>query len=66
MLDKTVKTEQAPLPDVNEVIFYLLTNKGIFKGGDKTENFSNHTSIWLGLFLLGNEVLNELRTINGK
>jgi hypothetical protein len=66
MLDKSLKTEQTPLPEKNTVVFYLLTDKGIYTGQDKMENFSNQTSKWLGLFLIGNEVINELRSIKEK
>ena len=66
MLDKAIKTEQTPLPDKNKVVFYLLTNKGVYSGQDNLENFRNQTSIWLGLFLIGNEVINELRSIKEK
>lgn len=66
MLDRSLKTEQTPLPDKNMVVFYLLTNKGIYSGQDKIENISNQTSIWLGLFLIGNEVINELRSLKEK
>jgi hypothetical protein len=66
MVDKAIKTEQTPLPGKNEVVFYLLTNQGIFFGQDRVENFNNQTSEWLGLFLVGNEVINELRTIKEK
>jgi len=66
MLDKAIKTEQTPLPDKNKVVFYLLTNKGIYSGQDNMENFQNQSSIWLGLFLIGNELINELRTIKEK
>jgi hypothetical protein len=66
MVDKAIKTEQTPLPGKNEVVFYLLTNQGIFFGQDSIENFNNQTSQWLGLFLVGNEVINELRIIKEK
>jgi len=66
MLDKAKKTEQTPLPDKNILVFYLLTNKGIYSVQDNMENFQNQSSIWLGLFLIGNELINELRTIKEK
>lgn len=66
MIGKTIKTELTPLPENNKVIFYLLTNNGTFTGQDKMENFTNHTSIWLRLFLIGNEIINELRTTKEK
>ena len=64
MLDKSLKTELTALPKVK--VFYLITNRGIYTGQDKMENFSNQSSIWLGLFLIGNEVINELRSIKEK
>jgi hypothetical protein len=66
MLDKALKTEQTPLPEKNKVVFYLVTNRGIYSGHDEMENLSNQSSIWLGLFLIGNEVINELRSIKEK
>jgi hypothetical protein len=65
-LDKAKKTDTTPLPENNNVIFYFITNKGIFTGQDKLENISNRTSIWLDLFLTGNELISELRKIQGK
>ena len=65
-LDKTSKTELTPLPGNNNVIFYFITSKGIFYGQDKMENISNRTSIWLDLFLTGNELITELRKLKEK
>lgn len=64
MLGKTKKVEQTPLPDKDRVVFYLLTNEGIFSAQDELENLRNQTSVWLGLFLTANEVINELRATN--
>jgi hypothetical protein len=64
MLGNATKTDQTPLPDENNVVFYLLTNKGIYSGQDNMDNLSKRNSIWLGLFLIGNEVINELRSVN--
>lgn len=66
MLRKTKKVEQTPLPDKDRVVFYLLTNEGIFSAQDELENLRNQTSVWLGLFLTANEVINELRATNEK
>lgn len=66
MLSKTKKVEQTPLPDKDRVVFYLLTNEGIFSAQDELENLRNQTSIWLGLFLTANEVINEHRATNEK
>jgi hypothetical protein len=60
-LDKAVKTDNTPLPDKNVVIFYLLTNKGIYSGQEIIQNFENNSSKWLGLFEEGNKVITELR-----
>ncbi len=63
-LNKTQKTETTPLPGRNFVIFYLLTNKGIFKGQENMKNFENNSSPWIGLFDQGNKVISELHAIN--
>ncbi|HET6557029.1 MAG TPA: hypothetical protein VFG54_06910 [Prolixibacteraceae bacterium] len=65
-LDKATKTEATPLPDKNVVKFYLLTNNGVYVGQDDMKNFENNTSIWLGLFEEGNNVLTELRKTSEK
>jgi hypothetical protein len=65
-LDKTIKTEMTVLPAINEVKFYLLTNKGIYVGQEQMKNFENNSSTWLKLFEEGNNVLSELRKISEK
>jgi len=66
-LDKSVKTETTTLPSAGEVLFYLLTNKGIYVGKEKMKNFENNSSPWLKMFESGNNVLTELRmTENNK
>ena len=65
-LDKATKTETTPLPKENVVKFYLLTNKGVYVGQEEMKNFENNTSIWLGLFEEGNNVLTELRKTSEK
>jgi len=64
-LDKAVKTETTPLPETNNVKFYLLTNKGIYVGQEVMSNFENNSSKWLGLFEESNIVLTELSKISG-
>lgn len=64
-LDKAVKTETTPLPETDNVKFYLLTNKGIYVGQEVMSNFENNSSKWLGLFEESNIVLTELRKISG-
>ena len=65
-LDQATKTESNPLPQTDEVKFYLLTNKGTFVGQDIVKNFENKTSVWLQLFEGGNKVLTELRLTREK
>lgn len=59
-LDQATQTETTALPSADQVIFYLLTNKGIYAGKEQMENFENNTSPWIKLFEEGNKVLNEL------
>ncbi|MBK8883908.1 MAG: hypothetical protein IPN67_16470 [Bacteroidales bacterium] len=66
MLDKSLKTDLTPLPAANEVIFYFLTNKGIYTKQEELDNISNQSSIWVDLFLTGNEVITELRKTTEK
>jgi hypothetical protein len=65
-LDKAVKTETTKVPEKDFVYFYLLTNKGIFKGQDEMKNFENNTSKWKSLFEAGNQVITELRLTTEK
>lgn len=60
-LDKTIKTQTIPLPAIDQVKFYLLTNNGIYVGQELIKNFENNSSEWLKLFEEGNKVLTELR-----
>ena len=62
-LDKTKKTQSTPLPETDNVIFYFLTNKGIFVGKDQMKNIMNNSSVWSDLFAEGNVVMNELRLL---
>ncbi|RLD24423.1 MAG: hypothetical protein DRI54_06125 [Bacteroidetes bacterium] len=65
-LDKTLITEKTPLPETDMVIFYLLTNKGVYFGKEKMKNFENNSSTLLKLFEAGNKVISELRIISEK
>nr|WP_321453195.1 hypothetical protein [uncultured Carboxylicivirga sp.] len=60
-IDKTTKTETTDLPAIDEVKFYLLTNKGIFVGQEQMKNFENNSSDLMKLFEEGNNVLSQLR-----
>jgi len=60
-LDKASKTEITSLPLSGKVIFYLLTNEGIYSGQDEIKNFENNSSLWSEMFYEGNRVLAELR-----
>ena len=65
-LDKATKVETHALPENKEVIFYFLTNKGIYAGKNKMENFENNSSVWIKLFEEGNNLLAELRKVSEK
>jgi hypothetical protein len=65
-LDKATKIETPALPQSNEVIFYFLTNKGLFEGKENIKNFENNSSAWIKLFEEGNNVLTELRKVSGE
>lgn len=62
-LGKATRTENKPLPQNNEIKFYLITNKGIYVGQDTMENFEGKTSDWLPLYKKAHEVLTELRLV---
>ncbi|AXG74666.1 hypothetical protein DVK85_10665 [Flavobacterium arcticum] len=55
-----------PLPVKDYIIFYILTNKGIFMLHEEMRNFENSSSLLLPLFEEGNIVLSELRSISDK
>ena len=63
-LDKATKTETTALPDKDCVIFYLLTNKGIFMAQESMEKIKAETSDWFLLFEEANKVMTELRLIS--
>jgi len=65
-LDKSVKTDATPVPDKDDVIFYLLTNKGVYKGQIQLKKFEDSSSPWNGLFEEGNKVITELRLTGQK
>lgn len=65
-LNKAVKTETTKVPEKDFVYFYLLTNKGIFKGQVEMKNFESNKSKWTPLFEAGNQVITELRLTTEK
>jgi hypothetical protein len=65
-LSKAVRTETTKVPENNFVYFYLLTNKGVYKGQDEMKNFENNSSKWRLLFESGNKVITELRLTKEK
>ncbi|MBC7382261.1 MAG: hypothetical protein H7296_04605 [Bacteroidia bacterium] len=60
-LDKAKKTRSTPLPEKNQVIFYILTTQGIYTGNEFMKNIENNTSQWQPLFDDGNRVIASLR-----
>lgn len=57
------KTDKTPLPNKECVIFYLLTNKGIYSYQEKVARFDDKSSFWLPLFLEGNKLITEIRKV---
>jgi hypothetical protein len=66
LLNQTTKAETTPLPEKDMVLFYLLTNKGIYVGQERMKNIDNNSSPWMKLFEEGNNVLAELRKTSEK
>ena len=58
---KEKQTIKITLPTKDQVIFYILTNNGIYIGEDIMNNFEDYSSEWSELFEEGNNVLTELR-----
>lgn len=65
-LPQATPTQTTPLPGKDEVIFYFLTNKGMYAAKEKMENFENGNSSWLPLFEKVNEVITEFRIMDEK
>ena len=63
-LNKSTKTEVAPLPEKDGVLFYFLTNKGKFVGKENIKNLENHSSGWSDLFDEANKLISEIRIIS--
>ncbi len=63
-LPNSTKTESNKLPKSDEVLFYFLTNDGMYVGKEHMDNFKTNSSPWLKLFEEGNKVLTELRIVN--
>lgn len=59
-----VPVAKTTLPIKNEILFYILTNKGVFIKHEEMINFENNSSSLLPLFNQGNIVLSELRKIS--
>jgi hypothetical protein len=65
-ISKASKTENNPLPNSDEVLFYFLTNKGKFVVKEKMENIESNKSELLNLFEEGNKVISEIRIVTEK
>ena len=50
-----------PLPKADNVIFYILTNKGKYSIEGEIQKIENENSDWQELFYEGNKVITELR-----
>ena len=64
-LSKSSRTSSTPLPGMNSMKFYLLTNKGTFVADEHMEHIEDESSKWLSLFLQANHVITEMRKSTG-
>ena len=55
-----------PLPKADNVIFYILTNKGKYSIEEEIQKIENDDSDWGQLFYEGNKVITELRLTTEK
>jgi hypothetical protein len=55
-----------PLPEGENVIFYILTNRGKYSIEEKLQKMENRSSEWAQLFYEGNKVITELRLTTEK
>lgn len=60
-LEKATPTETTPLPATDEVIFYFITNKGVYSGKTNMGEIEGGNSEWMPLFEEANLVLGRLR-----
>jgi len=65
-LSPASETEKTPLPKLDQVKFYFLTNKGKYVASERMKNFENNTSPLLDLFISANVVITELRELAEK
>ena len=59
-------TDATDTPQLNEVFFYFLTNKGVYRGKDQMDNILKRFSAWTALFEEANKVVTELRVLTQK
>ena len=60
---KMVPVDSFPLPQADNVRFYILTNKGKYSIEEEIEKIENDKSDWGQLFFEGQKVITELRLI---
>jgi len=58
---KMKSVDAFPLPQGDNVKFYILTNKGKYSIEETIEKIENEKSVWGPLFYEGNKVISELR-----
>ena len=63
-LDKSIKTEETPLPESDIVNFYFLTKSGKYLKKEKMPDLKNQVSEWYLLFEEANQVLTQLRLVS--
>jgi hypothetical protein len=58
---KMSPVDSFPLPQADNVTFYIMTNKGKYSIEEEIEKIENDRSDWTQLFYEGNKVITELR-----
>jgi hypothetical protein len=65
-ISKMNPVDSFPLPKADNVIFYILTNKGKYSIEEEIQKIENDNSHWGQLFYEGNKVITELRLTTEK
>jgi hypothetical protein len=63
-LDRAIPTNTTDIPAQGCVRFYLLTNKGVYAIQEHVKHFDDNSSILLGLFQKGNDVVTAMRAVS--
>src|ERR1044072_4556749 len=61
LISATKPARSTALPGKGMIVFYLLTNKGLYSAADSLSRFEDSTSALMPLFNAGNKVIASLR-----